>query len=406
MERFLKTATLAPVLTLLLGGGPARAFPPAKFHIGISTTTVYQGEDEIRAVEALQKEYGDVKDGGMIRHVIAPDDFMSQQETLISNMVSLAEDPLVKVVVTVSMLPGTAEAFKRIRAKRPDILLLGGIPNEDPLVISKVCDMCVDLDFVSRGYTIPWVAKQLGAKTMVHVSFPRHMAMESFGRRRAIMEEACKDLGLKFVYQSTPDPLSEVGVAGTQQFLLEKMPQWIAQYAGPNHDKVAFFTSNDAQAYPIIKRVVENPDAIFVEPGSASPILGFPDALGLNLKNEAGNWQAIMAKIESDLKARGAVGRLGTWPYSSGYVFLAGMAELGKRVVEGKAKLSNPKDVFDALGKYSPGSTWFGNYYTDLSTGTRVKTEMLVYMDTYVFGRGNMGTTKLKIPEKYATIRK
>jgi hypothetical protein len=220
------------------------------------------------------------------------------------------------------------------------------------------------------------------------------------------MEEACKDLGLKFVYQSTPDPLSEVGVAGTQQFLLEKMPQWIAQYAGPNHDKVAFFTSNDAQAYPIIKRVVENPDAIFVEPGSASPILGFPDALGLNLKNEAGNWQAIMAKIESDLKARGAVGRLGTWPYSSGYVFLAGMAELGKRVVEGKAKLSNPKDVFDALGKYSPGSTWFGNYYTDLSTGTRVKTEMLVYMDTYVFGRGNMGTTKLKIPEKYATIRK
>ena len=319
----------------------------------------------------------------MIRHVIAPDDFMSQQETLISNMVSLAEDPLVKVVVTVSMLPGTAEAFKRIRAKRPDILLLGGIPNEDPLVISKVSDMVVDLDFVNRGYTIPWVAKQLGAKTMVHVSFPRHMAMESFGRRRAIMEAACKDLGLKFVYMSAPDPLSEAGVAGAQQFLLEKMPQWIAQFSGPNHEKVAFFTTNDAMAEPIIKRVAENNDAIFVEPGSASPILGFPSALGLDLKNEQGNWQAIMNKIEQNLNARGAKGRLGTWAYSSGYVFLAGMAELGKRVVEGKARLSNPKDVFDALGKYSPNASWNGSYYTDRGTGVRVKNYFLLYMDTF-----------------------
>ncbi|MGA2083027.1 MAG: DUF3798 domain-containing protein [Holophaga sp.] len=374
------------------------------FHIGFSVETVAQSEDDLRGAEQILKEYGDVKDGGMVRIVCAPDDFMSQQETLISNIVGLAEDPLMKVIVTCNMLPGTAEAFKRIRAKRPDILLLGAIPLEDPLVESAVSDLVVDLDFVSRGYTIPWVAKQLGAKTMVHISFPRHMSMESFSRRRAIMEEACKDLGLRFVYQSAPDPTSDVGTAGAQQFLMEKMPQWIEQYGGPNHDKVAFFTSNDAHTEPIIKRVAESKNGIFVEPGSASPIMGFPGALGLDLASVNGNWHAIMDRIEKDLLAKHAGGRLGTWSVSSGFVYVAGLGELGKRVVEGKAKLNNPKDVFAAFAKYSPGATWGGNWYTDLNTGVRSKNVLLTFMDTYVFGRGYMGTTNLKIPEKYYLI--
>jgi hypothetical protein len=41
-----------------------------------------------------------------------------------------------------------------------------------------------------------------------------------------------------------------------------------------------------------------------------------------------------------------------------------------------------------------------------MSTGVRSKNELLVYMDTYVFGRGYMGTTAQKIPEKYFSIKK
>jgi len=220
------------------------------------------------------------------------------------------------------------------------------------------------------------------------------------------MEQACKDLGIKFVYQSGPDPTSDVGVAGAQQFLLEKVPQWIRQYSGPKNEKVAFFCTNDAQNEPVIKRVVESNNAIFVEPGSASPILGFPGALALDLKQEKGNWPAIMKKIERTLVAKGAGGRLGSSPFSSGFVFTAGMGEFGKRVVEGKAKLNNPKDVYNALGKYTPGAKWNGAYYTDASTGVRSKVELLVFMDTYVFGKGYMGTTSLKVPKKYFTIKK
>jgi len=399
-----KAAALLPAFALMLSSGPGFA-ATAKFHIGVCTETVTQAEDDLRGAEQLIKEYGSVTDGGMIRHITYPDDFMSQQETVISNLVSLADDPLMKVVVTCNALPGVAEAYKRIRSKRPDIILLAALPAEDPLVIQKAADLAIDADFVSRGYTIPWAAKQMGAKTFVHISFPRHMSYESLGRRRAIMEAACKDLGIKFAFETAPDPTSDVGTAGAQQFILEKVPQWLKKY-GPNGEKVAMFCTNDAQTEPLIKQIAASKNGIFVEPDSASPLMGFPGALGIDLSAEKGNFPAIMKKIDQTLVARKASGRLGTWAWSTGYTMVAGLGELGKRVVEGKAKITNNKDIFDALGKYTPGARWNGAAYTDMSTGVRAKNELLVYMDTYVFGKGYLGTTAQKVPEKYFTVKK
>ncbi len=404
MKHISNAVALLPALALMLSGGSMRA-ANAKFHIGVCTETVTQSEDDLRGAEQLIKEYGAVANGGMIRHITYPDDFMSQQETVISNLVSLADDPLMKVVVTCNALPGVAEAYKRIRLKRPDILLLAALPAEDPLVIQKAADLAVDADFVSRGYTIPWAAKQMGAKTFVHISFPRHMSYESLGRRRAIMEAACKDLGLKFAFETAPDPTSDVGTAGAQQFILEKVPQWLKKY-GPNGEKVAMFCTNDAQTEPLIKQIAASKNGIFVEPDSASPLMGFPGALGLDLSAEKGNFPAIMNKIDKTLVAKGDAGRLGTWAYSTGFTMVAGLGELGKRVVEGKAKVTNQKDIYAALGKYTPGAKWSGAFYTDMGTGVRSKNELLVFMDTYVFGKGYLGTTAQKIPTKFYTIKK
>ncbi len=403
MKHLPRAASILPFLALLLSVGRASAAAP--FHIGVCTETVTQSEDDLRGAEQLIKEYGAVQNGGMIRHITYPDDFMSQQETVISNLVSLADDPQMKVVVTCNALPGVSEAFKRIRAKRPDILLLAALPAEDPLVIQQAADLAVDADFVSRGYTIPWSAKQMGAKTFVHISFPRHMSYEGLGRRRAIMEQACKDLGMKFAFETAPDPTSDVGTSGAQQFILEKVPQWVQKY-GPKGERVAFFCTNDAHTEPLIKQIVANKNAIFVEPDSASPLMGFPGALGLDLTAEKGNFPAIMKKIEQTLTAKNAIGRLGTWSYSTGFSLVAGLGELGKRVVEGKAQVTKLKDLYDALGKYTPGARWNGAMYTDMSTGVRAKNEVLVYMDTFVFGKGYMGATAIKIPEKYFAIKK
>ncbi len=403
MNRSRKAIAFVLAVSFMLAG--VSAFAQNKYHIGVCTETVSQAEDDLRGAEQLIKEYGSVQNGGIIQHITYPDDFMSQQETVISNLVALSDDPLMKAIVTCNALPGVSEAYKRIRAKRPDIILLAALPAEDPLVIQKAADLAVDLDFVSRGYTIVWGAKQMGAKTFVHISFPRHMSYESLGRRRAIMEQACKDLGIRYAFETAPDPTSDVGVAGSQQFILEKVPQWLQKY-GPNGEKVALFCTNDAQTEPLIKQIVASKNGVFVEPDTASPLMGFPAALGLDLTVEKGNFPAIMKSIEKAVVAKGASGRLGTWSYSTGFSLTAGMGELAKRVLDGKAKLSSQKDIYEAIGKYTPGAKWSGAYYTDMGTGVRAKNELLLYMDTYVFGKGYLGATALDIPEKYYLIKK
>ena len=44
----------------------APVFAASKFHIGVVTGTVSQGEDVIRGAEKLVEMYGDVSKGGMI----------------------------------------------------------------------------------------------------------------------------------------------------------------------------------------------------------------------------------------------------------------------------------------------------------------------------------------------------
>ncbi|HPG97111.1 MAG TPA: DUF3798 domain-containing protein, partial [Rectinema sp.] len=391
-----KLVAVILALAFLVVGADVFAQAKAKFHIGIATETVSQAEDDLRGAEQLIKEYGSVKDGGMIQHITYPDDFMSQQETFISSIVSFADDPLMKAIIVNNAIPGTAEAFKRVRAKRPDILLLAGEPHEDPLVIQQAADLAVSNDFVSRGYTIIWAAKQLGAKNFVHISFPRHMSYETLGRRRAIMEEACKDLGINFYFETAPDPTSDVGVAGAQQFILEKVPQWVQKYG----KDTAFFCTNDAHTEPLLKQLLAY-GGIFVEADLPSPLMGYPGALGLDLSKEAGDFPAILKKVEKAVIDKGGAGRFGTWAFSYGYTVTAGLGEFAKRVIEGNAKKDSLKDVFDAFGKYTPGAKWNGAYYTDMATGVRARNQVLIYMDTYIFGKGFLPTTQVKVPDKY-----
>lgn len=372
----------------------------AKYHIGIVTGTTSQSEDEYRGAEAFVKEYGDSKNGGIVTHVTYPDNFMNEQETVIAQITGMADDPLMKAIVVCQSVPGTSAAFTKIRQKRPDILLLAGIPQEDTNMIEAAADLAVDADNINRGYLMILAAKKLGAKTFVHISFPRHMSIELLSRRRAIMEEACKDLGLKFVAETAPDPMSDVGIPGAQQFILEKMPTWIAKYG----KDAAYFCTNDAQTAPLLKVICEQ-GGIFVESDLPSPILGYPEALGISTKEDAGNWPALLKKVEDTVVSKGGGGRMGTWAYSFSYTTTAGLAEFGKRVVDGTAKKDSFDDLMKSFMKFTPGAEWNGSYYVDMATGTEKKNHVLLYQDTYILGKGYLGMTKEKVPEKYKKIK-
>ena len=98
----------------------------------------------------------------MIVHVTYPDNFMQEMETVISQIVGLADDPLMKVIVVNQSIPGTTEAFRRVKERRPDILCFAAEAQEDPGVISSVADLVTSVNDIYRGYLIPVAAKMMG----------------------------------------------------------------------------------------------------------------------------------------------------------------------------------------------------------------------------------------------------
>jgi hypothetical protein len=399
-------AALAGMVMLLVscggGGSSSNNVDSAPYHIGIVTGTVSQSEDDLRGAEELINRYGKVTEGGIIQHITYPDNFMDQQEVTITQIVALADDPKMKAIIVNQGVPGTAEAFKRVREKRDDIILLTGESHEDPLVIQGSADLAVSADFISRGYTIIWAAKQLGADTFVHISFPRHMSYETLGLRRQIFEVACNDLGLKFEAVTAPDPTSDVGVTGAQQIILEQTPAWIQKYG----QKAAFFCTNDAHTEPLLKQLLLY-GGMFIEADLPSPLMGYPGALGINLADEAGDFPAILKKVEEAVVEQGGAGRFGTWAFSYGFTVSAGLGEFARRVIDGEAAIDNTADLYAALEEFTPGAKWNGGNYVDANTGIRARNQILIYMDTYIFGNPGkyLPTTEQTVPDKYYQIK-
>ncbi len=373
----------------------------ADFHIGVVTGTVSQSEDDLRGAEALIAEYGAVADGGIIQHMTYPDNFMEEQETTISVIAGLADDPLMKAVIVNQAVPGTAEAFRQIKAVRPDILCFAGEAHEEPYLISGAADLVTSNDFVARGYLMINAAHELGCDTFVHISFPRHLAMEKMQRRRAIMIQTCNELGMQFVDVSAPDPTSDVGIAGAQQYILERTPEWIEQYG----ENTAFFCTNDAHTEPLLRQLIQY-GGYFVEADLPSPLMGYPGALGIDLSAEAGDFPAILAKVEAAVVEQGGAGRFGTWAYSYGYTTTAGLGKLAIEAVEAEMNgeefdYTSIRNIRQAFQAYTPGANWNGSYYVDANSGVSSDNFVLVYQDTYIMGNPGyyMGNTDVEVPE-------
>lgn len=370
------------------------------FHIGVVSGTVSQSEDGLRGAEELMKLYGSADEGGRVVHVTYPDNFMQEMETTISQIVGLADDPKMKAIIITEAVPGTVEAFRRVREKRDDILLFANSPHEDPEMIAEVSDLVLNPDNVARGYLIVRAAKEMGAKKFMHVSFPRHMSYELLSRRRDIMKAAAEDLGLEFITMTAPDPVSDVGVAGAQQFILEKVPTWLKQYG----KDTAFFATNDAQTEPLLKRIAEE-GGYFVEADLPSPTMGYPGALGIKFdSSEKGNWPKILKKVEESVVANGGANRMGTWSYSYNFAVAVALGTHAINTIEGDEDPTDEDAIMASLEKYTPGAGWNGSNYTDVD-GVERDNFFLLYQDTYVFGRGYLNMTDLDVPEKYFDIQ-
>lgn len=276
------------------------------FKIAIVTNTVSQNEEEFRSAEAMVKKYTAEK----VVHVTWPDNFMTEQEQMVSIVAKLGSDPDIQALILNQAVPGVNAAVDKLLETRDDMFIVYCQPQENPPDVAARANLIIMLDEFAIGEAIPGQAKSMGAKTVVHYSFPRHMSQVLLSSRREIMKQKCEELGLEFVDATAPDPTGDLGQSGAQNFILEDVPKMVAKYG----KDTAFFATNCGMQVPLIKAVVDA-GAIYPLPCCPSPLHGFPSALGI----EAGEINDetianVVAETAKKLEEKGMLGRASTWP--------------------------------------------------------------------------------------------
>lgn len=357
---------LAAMLCLALA---ACAVAEGTWKIAILTGTTSQGEEEFRAAERAQKADPE--------HIITdtyPDNFMAETETTISKLVAFASDPDVKAIVMCQAVPGAKAAFDKIRAMgRDDMLLIAGVPQEDPAVITAAADFVLYTDEPRQGDTIMETCAKWGVDVFVHYSFPRHLAMETIAARKALLEENAAALGIEYVEATAPDPTGDAGVAGAQQFILEDVPAKLKEYEGK---KVAFFTTNCGMQEPLQAAILDQPNAYYPQPCCPSPYHAFPASLGLEIQAGGDDTEALKA-IAAVLKEHNALGRYSTWPSPVNMSIIDVSVEYSKKWIAGEITSKNDGAAIAAMfEEKAPGAIvsnytnadgqTFDNYYTVL----------------------------------------
>ena len=357
---------LAAMLCLALA---ACAVAEGTWKIAILTGTTSQGEEEFRAAERAQKADPE--------HIVTdtyPDNFMAETETTISKLIAFASDPDVKAIVMCQAVPGAKAAFDKIRAMgRDDMLLVAGVPQEDPAVIAAAADFVLYTDEPKQGDTIMETCAKWGVDVFVHYSFPRHLAMETIAARKALLEENAAALGIEYVEATAPDPTGDAGVAGAQQFILEDVPAKLKEYEGK---KVAFFTTNCGMQEPLQAAILDQPNAYYPQPCCPSPYHAFPASLGLEIQAGGDDTEALKA-IAAVLKEHNALGRYSTWPSPVNMSIVDVSVEYAKKWIAGEITSKNDGAAIAAMfEEKAPGAIvsnytnadgqTFDNYYTVL----------------------------------------
>jgi len=306
--------------------GPSASDGPFPGKIAIITNTVSQNEEEFRSAEQLQKKYGADK----IVHETWPDNFSTEQEQMVTIVSKLAADPQIKALIINQAVPGTNNAVDKLLETRKDMFIVYVNPQDNPADVATRANLILMPNDLAMGPVMVEQAAAQGAKVFVHYSFPRHMGQVMLSGRRDLIKAECAKLGIEFVDATAPDPTSDVGMAGAQQFILEDVPKMIAQYG----KDTAFFSTNCGMQIPLIKATVEQ-GGIYPQPCCPSPFHGFPAALGLEA-TDVSNVQGTIDAINAKMTEYNMGGRTSTWPVPAAMMSTVASTEYAIQWINGK----------------------------------------------------------------------
>lgn len=350
-----------------------------KGKVAIITNTLSQNEEEYRSAEQMKEKYGD-----RIVHELWPDNFMAEQEQMVSIVAKIASDPDIKGLVINQAVPGTNAAVDKLLETRDDMFIVYCTPQENPPDVAARANLILQPDELKMGDNIPVQAKKLGAKTLVHYSFPRHMSQVLLSSRRALMKAKCEEIGIEFVDATAPDPTGDQGVTGAQQFILEDVPKMVAKYG----KDTAFFSTNCSMQIPLIKATLDA-GGIYPQPCCPSPYHGFPAALGIESTGySADAMKNVIAETTRILKEKGGLGRFSTWPVPVAMMFTVAGTEYALKWMDGEvAKDLDVKVLEELMAGYANLPVETSSYAEEVNGKTvEYPIYKLVIMDFLTYG--------------------
>ena len=299
------------------------------YKIAIMTGTTSQGDEEYYAAQSLIEKYPDIA-----LHDTYPDNFSSEVETTISKLLAFANDPEVKAIIFVQGVQGATSAFNQIKNDlgRDDILLICGVPAEDPADIAGAADICLANDEIGCGYQVADKAYEWGCDVIVHYSFARHLSYETIVGKRDAMKMTAETYGIELVERDCPDPTGDAGMSGAQAAILEDVPKVMEEYAGK---KVCFYCTNCGMQVALQQAVLKEENAYYALPCCPSPFHGFQEAFGLE-SSSSGDIDAALTELANFLDANNATGRFSTWSLPVNMSMIKGMFTYAQKWAEGE----------------------------------------------------------------------
>ena len=324
----LLTAILAGLLALSLFIPAVAEEEAPTYKIAIMTGTTSQGEEEYYAARTLMEQYPDI-----VIHDTYPDNFSSEVETTISKLIAFASDPDVKAIIFVQAVQGATSAYTQILNDmgRDDILLIAGVPAEDPSDISAVADIVLANDEIGCGYQVADLADMWDCDVLVHYSFARHLSYETIVAKRDAMRSTAESYGIEFVERDCPDPTGDAGMSGAQAAVLEDIPRVMQEYEGK---KVCFYCTNCGLQVALQQAIINEPNAYYALPCCPSPYHGFQEAFGLTATY--GDIEGAITNLAVYLNNNGAVDRFSTWALPVNMSMINGSFEYARLYAEGK----------------------------------------------------------------------
>ena len=384
MKKTISVLVMVLMLATLLSGCGKQAssqknkdvVKTADYKIGVVTPTLSTSEDEFRAADMMAKKYP-----GIVKHITLPENFYTEIETGLSQITSLADDPKMKAIIVISGQAGLLPALQKVEETRPDIITMTAPIWDDPVLMSKYVDVNLDTDWVKRGEAIARKANEMGAKTIIHYSFPTHLAKEVISQRKDMMKKTSEELGMKWVEVVTPDPQTGNGTGPMLQFLREDIPRQIAKYGTETN----IFGTN-CPMYDVVIDEALKKKFMVAEQCCPTPMQAYPTVMSLEISDQdAWNFEKVNQMIREKAATAGMTGRLGGWPMPATVFMPQYAVELAKKMIEDPSfDYKNTKNL-DKFAKDTTGYEVSFSRFKAKADGEELDNYYVMIMDSILY---------------------